>query len=190
MKTVCVFCGSSNPKDPNFGQAADRLGMLIAQQGLRLVYGGGNVGLMGRVSQAVMKAGGHVTGVIPEKLNNLVEPALISELVVVPDMHSRKSHMYEQSDAFIAMAGGIGTLEELFEVYTWQQLGYHSKPLALLNLGGFFDPLVQMLDRLVETGFFKQEHRDNLIVARTPDEALSGVKDAKIHKFAKLPERR
>jgi uncharacterized protein (TIGR00730 family) len=160
MKSVCVFCGSNPGNDPVYADAARAMGAEIARRGLVLVYGGGAVGLMGIVADAALAAGGEVHGIIPRALREKeVGHYGLTRLEVVETMHIRKARMAELSDGFIAMPGGIGTFEELFEIWTWGQLGIHAKPLGLLNVAGFYDPLATFLDRTVEAGFLKQNHR-------------------------------
>src|SRR6185436_15319620 len=163
--SVCVFCGSSVGSKPAYIGAALALGKILAEQKIRLVFGGGRVGLMGAIADAALQAGGEVTGVIPEHLvAREVAHQGLNELRIVKSMHERKALMAELSDAFVAMPGGLGTLEEFFEVWTWGQLGLHRKPYALLNVNGFYDPLVEFIDQLVEQKFVKPEHRQMLIV--------------------------
>lgn len=160
MKSVCVFCGSNPGNDPVYAAGATAMGVEIARRGLRLVYGGGAVGLMGIVANAALEAGGQVHGVIPRALREKeIGHNGLTELEVVDTMHTRKARMAELSDGFIAMPGGIGTFEELFEIWTWGQLGIHAKPLGFLNIAGFYDPLASFLDGTVEAGFLKQSHR-------------------------------
>lgn len=169
MQRLCVFCGSSPGRDPAFADAARAMGTAIARAGLGLVYGGGAVGLMGMVADAAMAAGAEVIGVIPQSLyDKEVGHDGLTRLHVVRSMHERKAMMADLSDGFIAMAGGIGTLEELFEIWTWGQLGDHEKPVALLNTRGFYDPLVGFLDNVVDAGFFRTEHRAMLSVDTDP----------------------
>ncbi|MDE1182756.1 TIGR00730 family Rossman fold protein [Paraburkholderia sp.] len=163
MKSVCVYCGSSSGARPVYAEAARAFGLALVAADLTLVYGGGKVGLMGIIADTVMAAGGRVVGVIPELLvSKEVGHDGLSELHVVADMHQRKKMMADLSDAFVAMPGGAGTLEELFEVFTWAQLGYHQKPVALLNIEGFYDPLIQMLSHTVEEGFMRATYLDML----------------------------
>jgi uncharacterized protein (TIGR00730 family) len=163
--SLCVFCGSSVGTKPAFIGAAIALGKVLAEQQIRLVYGGGRVGLMGAIADSALQNGGEVVGVIPEHLvAREVAHQGLSDLRIVSSMHERKALMAELSDGFVAMPGGLGTLEEFFEVWTWGQLGLHRKPYALLNVNGFFDPLVQFIDQLVEQKFVKPEHRRMLIV--------------------------
>ena len=160
MKSVCVFCGSNPGNDPVYADAARAMGAEIARRGMVLVYGGGAVGLMGIVADAALAAGGEVHGIIPRALREKeVGHYGLTRLEIVETMHIRKARMAELSEGFIAMPGGIGTFEELFEIWTWGQLGIHDKPLAFLNVAGFYDPLATFLDNTVEAGFLKQAHR-------------------------------
>lgn len=169
MKSVCVFCGSNPGNDPVYAAGATAMGVEIAKRGLTLVYGGGAVGLMGIVANAALEAGGRVHGVIPRALREKeIGHNGLTELEVVDTMHTRKARMAELSDGFIAMPGGIGTFEELFEIWTWAQLGIHTKPLAFLNIAGFYDPLATFLDNTVEAGFLKQSHRAMAITDTEP----------------------
>jgi uncharacterized protein (TIGR00730 family) len=165
MDRVCVFSGSSPGAHPDYARAAQELGRALADQGVGLVYGGASVGLMGAVADAVLDAGGDAVGVIPQALveREIAHPAL-SDLRVVGSMHERKSLMAELADGFVALPGGMGTLEELFEVYTWTQLGLHSKPLGLLDVRSYFATLVEFLDHAVEERFLTVEHREMLVV--------------------------
>jgi uncharacterized protein (TIGR00730 family) len=165
FKRICVFCGSSHGANPAYTQAAKDLGGELAQRGIELVYGGGNVGLMGVVADAVLAGGGHVVGVIPEALMaKELGHRGIQDLRVVKTMHERKALMAELSDGFIALPGGIGTFEEFFEIVTWAQLGFHSKPCALLNVNAFYDPLLRLVDHAIEECFIKPTQRRILIV--------------------------
>lgn len=172
MQRIAVFCGSKSGSDPVYAAATTALGRLMVARRHGLVYGGGSVGLMGVVADAVLEAGGEVIGVIPEMLatRELLHPR-VPDMRRVPDMHARKALMAELAGAFIALPGGYGTLEELFEVITWAQLGIHRKSIGLLNVAGFFDPLVRMLDHAIHTGFIKPQHRE-LIVVEERAEAL------------------
>ena len=156
IKTVCVYCGSGPGTNPHFIEAAIAFGKALADDGIRLVYGGGSLGLMGAVASSVLDHGGSVTGIIPEFLTSR-ENALtrVQEMIVTPDMHERKRLMFERSDAFVALPGGIGTLEELVEQLTWQQLGRHSKPVLLANIDGFWEPLLALLDHMRSTAFIR-----------------------------------
>jgi uncharacterized protein (TIGR00730 family) len=169
LGSLCVFCGSSVGSRPAFIGAAIAFGKVLAEHRIRLVYGGGRVGLMGALADAVLNHGGEVVGVIPQHLvDREVAHVGLSDLRIVESMHERKALMAELSDAFVAMPGGLGTLEEFFEVWTWGQLGLHRKPYALLNVNGFYDPLVQFIDQLVEQKFVKPEHRRMLIIESDP----------------------
>jgi hypothetical protein len=165
FKRLCVFCGSSHGSNPVYAEAARNAGHELARRGIALVYGGGNVGLMGVIADAVLAAGGHVTGVIPEALMaGEVGHRGLPDLRIVKTMHERKALMAELSDGFIALPGGIGTFEEFFEIVTWAQLGLHSKPCALLNVKGFYDPLLHLLDHAIAEHFVKPSQRDLAIV--------------------------
>jgi uncharacterized protein (TIGR00730 family) len=173
MKRICVFCGSSTGRDPRHAEAARALGRVIAARGLELVYGGGSVGLMGTVADAALAGGAHVTGVIPQvlQIRELAHRGL-SELRVVGSMHERKALMAELSDGFIALPGGMGTLEELSEVLTWSQLGLHQRPVGLLDAGGYYGPLIAFFDQAVAAGFLRPAHRAILQVADAPEPLL------------------
>jgi uncharacterized protein (TIGR00730 family) len=174
--SVCVFCGSSSGTQPEYAEAAVELGKALVRRGYGLVYGGGSVGLMGRVSKAVFESGGDVVGVIPTALEpKEISGESVGEVVVVKDMHERKALMATKSEAFVAMPGGFGTLEELFEVITWHQLGYHDKPVGLLNTGGYFDQLLSFIDHSVEQGFISPNARKILKSAATPAELLDAM---------------
>lgn len=178
MKSICVFTGSSSGSRIEYQKAAELLGRTIAERDLKLVYGGGNVGLMGILADAVLEAGGRVTGVIPSMLLDMeVAHMGLTELHVVNSMHERKEMMIAISDAFVTLPGGFGTLDELFEVATHGQLGFHHKPCGVLNVGGFFDPLLSFLDFTVEQEFVKPVHRDMLIVGSDPGPLLDRMSD-------------
>jgi uncharacterized protein (TIGR00730 family) len=169
MKSVCVFCGSSPGNDPVHAEGARAMGTEIARRGLTLVYGGGAVGLMGIVADAALAAGGEVHGVIPRALREKeVGHNGLTRLEVVETMHIRKARMAELSDGFIAMSGGIGTFEEIFEIWTWGQLGIHGKPLGFFNIAGFYDPLAAFLDNTASAGFLRQTHRDMAMTESDP----------------------
>ncbi len=175
LTSVCVFCGASSGNNPVYREAAITLGRTLAERKLTLVYGGGAVGLMGIVADAVLEAGGEVIGIIPHSLNDLeIGHKGLTRLEVVDGMHARKARMAELADAFIALPGGLGTLEELFEVWTWGQLGYHGKPLGLLEVNGFYSKLTGFLDHLVQENFVREQHRSMLQV----NESASGLLDA------------
>lgn len=182
IKRVAVFCGSSQGDDPIYMKEAARLGALLAQKGIGLVYGGAQVGCMGAVANACLAEGGEVIGVIPEKLVTVeVAHVGLTEQHVVKTMHERKAMMAELADAFIALPGGAGTLEEWFEVFTWSQIGYHHKPCSFLNINHFYEPLIQMLDHTIEQGFMRSAYKD-LIITDTEAEALL----EKLHQFEPL----
>jgi uncharacterized protein (TIGR00730 family) len=173
---ICVFLGSSLGRTPVYREAAVALGTLIAQRGIGLVYGGGAVGLMGILAEAALAAGGEVIGVIPEALRAREhDQEGLTALHVVRTMHERKAMMADLSDGFIALPGGIGTFEELFEVWTWSQLGYHAKPCGLLNVAGFYDGMSGFIDYVVTEGFLKPEHRQMLLVERDPATMLDRI---------------
>jgi uncharacterized protein (TIGR00730 family) len=177
IKSVCVYCGSAPGAKPVYAEAAKAFGRALVEADMSLVYGGGRVGLMGLIADEVLAHGGRAVGVIPELLlNKEVGHTDLTELHVVPDMHERKKKMADLSDAFVAMPGGVGTFEELFEVYTWAQLGYHQKPVALLDVDGYYDPLLAMLRHTVEEGFMREAYLNILQVAREPDEMIEKLR--------------
>lgn len=177
IKRICVYCGSNPGKRPEYTDQAARLGHLLASRDIELVYGGASVGMMGAIADAVLERGGRVTGVIPKALlRKEVAHNGLDELIVVDSMHERKARMADLSDAFIAMPGGLGTLEELFEMLTWGQLGIHRKPVGVLNMENYFDHLEAFLNYGVSQGFIKGEHRGMLIVEDSSDILL--------HRFA------
>ena len=171
--SLCVYCGSRIGAQPAFAAAATQVGQWIGSQGWQLVYGGGKVGLMGITADATLAAGGSVLGVIPQNLlDKEVGHTGLTELRVVATMHERKTLMFDHADAFIALPGGIGTCEELFEIWTWYQLGVHSKPFGLLNTDGYYDPLITMLDRMVSQGFLSPAVRALLHVGTDAQDVL------------------
>jgi uncharacterized protein (TIGR00730 family) len=176
MKRICVNCGSSPGFDACHMAMAERLGRVLVKQGLELVYGGAHVGLMGQVAGAVMKAGGVVIGVIPESFADKVAHPGLTKLHIVGSMHERKTMMFELSDAFIALPGGFGTLEELTELLTWAQLGLHTKPVGLINVDGYYDQFLSFLDGAVAKGFIKPTHRKALLVSASPEDILEQFK--------------
>lgn len=181
MKSICVFCGSRLGSKPIYRETAKSVGQLIAQQQLRLVYGGGNIGLMGVVADAVLEHGGEVVGVIPGHLQEKeVGHAGLTELHVVSTMHERKALMANLSDAFVALPGGFGTFEEFCEILTWAQLDLHRKPCGLLNVDGFYDPLLTLFDRAVDDGFLRPEYRSMVLTATDADELLMRMRAYKI----------
>jgi uncharacterized protein (TIGR00730 family) len=190
LSSVCVFCGSNGGADPAYLSAADAVGSGLAQRGIRVVYGGGRVGLMGALADAARAAGGEVVGVMPQQLvDREIGHTGIDDLRVVDTMHERKALMVELADGFVALPGGIGTLEELFEVYTWAQLGIHAKPLALLDVAGYYEPLAAFLDHAVEQRFLRPETRAMLSVADTLEGVLEKFerwRPAPVHKWIDL----
>ena len=173
LQSICVYCGSGFGSNPAFVEAAAALGRAMAEQGIGLVYGGGNVGLMGTVARSVLDHGGHVTGIIPDFLKSR-EKMLddVQETIVVSDMHTRKRLMFEKADAFVALPGGIGTLEELVEQLTWAQLGRHTKPILMLSTDGFWKPLLVLLAHMREQGFIRPGLELNYLVAERVEEVI------------------
>ena len=173
MKSLCVFCGSSPGQDPAYANLAAQLGRTLAQRNIGVVYGGGRAGLMGVLADAALAAGGEVIGVIPQALMvKELAHAGLSELHVVASMHERKALMAERADGMIALPGGFGTLEEWFEVLTWSQLGFHAKPCGLLNVAGYYDPLLAFLDHTVDERFVQRAHRDMIIASTSSVDLL------------------
>ncbi|GAB4349641.1 MAG: TIGR00730 family Rossman fold protein [Oricola sp.] len=185
LSSVCVYCGSSPGNDPAYLDAGRQLGRTLGEAGLRLVYGGGTKGIMGAVAEGAMEAGGKVTGIIPRFLMNkeATEKALgaLDELVVTDDMHQRKHRMFEESDAFVTLPGGIGTLEEVIEIMTWAQLGRHTKPIVLANINGFWDPLSTLLDHMRDAGFIHTGHRVKPLIVNSPEEIVPAIIAAHDH---------
>jgi uncharacterized protein (TIGR00730 family) len=173
IRTICVYCGSGFGSDPLFVESAAELGRGMAENGISLVYGGGNVGLMGTVARSVLDHGGHVTGIIPDFLKSRERMLdAVQETIVVADMHTRKRLMFERSDAFVALPGGIGTLEELVEQMTWAQLGRHTKPILLLSVNAFWKPLLTLLAHMREQGFIRPGLELNYLVAERVEEVI------------------
>ncbi|MFW5700222.1 MAG: TIGR00730 family Rossman fold protein [Cyclobacteriaceae bacterium] len=184
MNKICVFCGSSVGNDPMYTEAARKLGKLMAENNIGLVYGGGGIGLMGEIANAVMSNNGQVIGVIPRFLaEKELGHQQISELILTDSMHQRKQKMAELADGFIALPGGFGTLEELCEILTWVQLSIIEKPVAILNTNGFFDHLILLFEHMVNNGFLRESNRDILLQAKTPQEIIKIMKkNAKIER--------
>jgi uncharacterized protein (TIGR00730 family) len=183
IRSLCVYCGSSNDAPESHRQAARRLGVMLATSGIELVFGGGHVGLMGVIADAALGAGGRVTGVIPEHLVRAeVGHAKVTELVVVKSMHERKETMFVRSDAFAVLPGGFGTLDEFFEVLTWRQLRLHDRPIVLVDLEGYWRPLLRLVDHLVEQRYSRPENRELIRVVGDIDEVLPAI-------FAEAPPR-
>jgi len=179
IKTICVYCGSGPGSDPRFIEAAIALGKILAENRIRLVYGGGSIGLMGALATSVLDHGGTVTGIIPDFLTSR-ENALtrVQELIVTPDMHERKRLMFERSDAFVALPGGVGTLEELVEQLTWKQLGRHTKPILLANVDGFWEPLLALLAHMRSTQFIRPTLDVDVLKAERVDDILPRLRAA------------
>lgn len=181
MRSLCIFCGSSPGADSIYADAARRLGRFLADRRIRLVYGGGNVGLMGEVADAALAAGGEVIGVIPQSLvAREVAHTTLPDLRIVASMHERKALMSDLSDAFLALPGGAGTLEEFFEVWTWAQLGIHQKPCGLLNISGYFDGLLTFLDHAVGQRFLRDEHRAMVVVDDDVERLIDRLRTARV----------
>lgn len=179
IKTICVYCGASNGVEQQFKQAAAQMGKIIGESGKCLVYGGGRSGLMGIVADATLAAGGQVVGVIPHHLQEReVKHTELTELHLTKDMHTRKKMMMDRADAFVVLAGGLGTLEEFFEVVTWKQLGIHDKPIIVINIGGYWDKLICSIEHIIELGFAKPHHRELFTVIDTPDNLLTALASA------------
>jgi uncharacterized protein (TIGR00730 family) len=185
IHTVCVYCGSGPGTDPQFVEAAIQFGKVLADNKVRLVYGGGSLGLMGALAKSVLDHGGSATGIIPEFLKTR-EVALtrVQEMIVTPDMHERKRLMFERSDAFVALPGGIGTLEELVEQLTWQQLGRHAKPILLANINGFWEPFLSLLTHMRATEFIRPGLAVNILKAERVEEILPRLHSA----ASRIPE--
>jgi uncharacterized protein (TIGR00730 family) len=179
IRAVCVYCGSSAGADPTFAEAARALGKILADNRIRLIYGGGSIGMMGALAGSVLAHGGGVTGIIPEFLVNKEHMlAGAQEIVVTRDMHERKRVMFERADAFVALPGGIGTLEELVEQLTWAQLGRHRKPILLANISGFWEPLCELLDHMNALGFIHSTSRLNYLIADSVEEIIPALRNA------------
>jgi uncharacterized protein (TIGR00730 family) len=183
MKRICVFCGSNAGNNPVYRTAAEKLGRLLAARGIELVYGAGNIGLMGAVADACLDSGGTVIGVIPEALmgkevaGRAVDHRALTRIEIVDSMHTRKARMAELSDGFIALPGGFGTFEEFCEILTWGQLGFHVKPMGLLNVNGFYDPLLALFDKAVEEGFLRAQNRAMALADTDIEKLLATMAD-------------
>lgn len=179
IRSVCVYCGSSPGRDEVYAKAGHLLGRSIARAGLRLIYGGGTKGIMGAVAEGALKAGGKVTGIIPRFLINreATETALdrLDELLITDNMHERKHKMFEKSDAFVALPGGIGTVEEIVEIMTWAQLGHHRKPIVFGNVNGFWDPMTALLDHMAAEGFIHTAQRVKPLVVNDPEAIVAAI---------------
>lgn len=181
IRSVCVYCGSQPGRDAAYKAAGRALGRSIAEHGLRLVYGGGTRGIMGAVAEGVMAAGGKVTGIIPEflmeKEATRQDLGSLDELIVTENMHVRKHTMFERSDAFVTLPGGIGTLEEIVEIMTWAQLGRHEKPMVFANVNGFWNPMLKLFSHMAEAGFIHTAHKVKPLVVEDPEEIIPAVLD-------------
>jgi hypothetical protein len=176
MNSICVYCGSSGKSDPIYKNAAYEMGAVLAARGIHLVYGAGSTGLMGAVANGALENGGDVVGVIPEIFNtSTLAHNGLTRLEIVPDMHQRKARMADLSDGFIALPGGFGTLEELFEILTWAQIGLHQKPVGILNVCNYFDPLLEMIDKAKKEGFIYREHQALLSSADEPGSLVDAL---------------
>ncbi len=179
IRSVCVYCGSSPGRDEAYVKAGHLLGRSLAKSGLRLIYGGGTKGIMGAVADGALKAGGKVTGIIPRFLINkeATETALdkLDELLITDNMHERKHRMFEKSDAFVALPGGIGTVEEIVEVMTWAQLGHHRKPIVFANIKGFWDPMLSLIEHMSGEGFIHTAHRVKPLVVNDPEAIVAAI---------------
>ncbi len=185
IKRICVYCGSGDGRNPMYRHSADRLGALLADAGIGLVYGGGSLGLMGTIAKSVLKNGGQVTGIIPKFLTEREKMLRdVQELIVTDDMHERKRLMFEHSDAFVALPGGVGTLEETVEMLTWSQLGRHNKPILLVNINGFWDPLCALFEHMLDQAFIREGLSVRYLVADTVEEVVPRLRAA----IARLPE--
>jgi len=179
IRSICVYCGSGSGSDPAFAEAAKALGRAMAAENIGLVYGGGAVGLMGTVARAVLDHGGHVTGIIPDFLMDKERTLSgVQDTIIVSDMHTRKQMMFEKADAFVALPGGIGTLEELVEQMTWAQLGRHRKPILMLSVADFYKPLLVLLAHMRQSGFIRAGMELNYLVAERPEDVIGMLRDA------------
>ena len=179
INALCVYCGSSPGTDPAFAETAQNFGKILAENEIRLVYGGGSTGLMGALAPAVLENGGEVTGIIPEFLTQRERPRRVAqELIVTTNMHDRKWRMFERADGFVALPGGIGTLEELVEQLTWVQLGRHKKPILIANINGYWDPLLELLAHMREQNFVPPALRVDFLVATRVEDILTKLRDA------------
>lgn len=179
LERICVYCASSSQVRPVFFDAAEQLGKIIAERGFELIYGGGQRGLMGKIADTVLGNGGRVTGIIPRFMCEVEwNHTGLTELILVDSMHERKEQMAFMADAVVALPGGCGTMEELLEVITWKRLGIFVKPIIICNVDGFFDPLVEMLNRTVDENFMSEEHRNMWAVVNHPDEVIDAIKNS------------
>jgi uncharacterized protein (TIGR00730 family) len=190
VERVCVYCGSADRVAEAYLEAARRTGRLLAQSGIELIYGGGRVGLMGLTADAALAAGGRVVGIIPDFLHDReLADAAASELIVVGSMHERKQRMFERADAFAILPGGLGTLDETLECITWKQLGLHDKPIVIVDVEGYWQPLAALVDHVIAAGFAPRKTRDIVQVVRTPEELIAALKAATSPRVPSMPER-
>jgi len=181
MKTICVYCASSSQVKPSYFEATARLGKIFANANLSVIYGGGSMGLMGKLANSTLEAGGKITGVIPRFMCDIEwNHTGLTELILVNTMHERKEKMAMMADAVVALPGGCGTMEELLEVITWKRLGIFTKPIVIVNLEGYFDALITMLDRAVDEHFMRHEHREMWKIVETPEEVLGAIQNSMI----------
>lgn len=174
MKSICVYCASSMGNNPVYGETAYYLGQTLAEYGIELIYGGAKIGLMGKVAEGALSKNGKITGIIPEFLQTReIAHENLHELIIVQTMHERKALMHELSDGFIALPGGFGTMEELFEILTWAQLSLHKKPVGVLNVNGYYDPLVQLIEKMIDEHLLKNEYRGMLLISDSIEDLLS-----------------
>jgi len=187
IKTLCVFCGSQPGVNSAYARAASEMGQLLAREDITLIFGGGMTGIMGILADAVLDAGGRAIGIIPDSMNvPKVVHEHLTDLIVTPDMHTRKAKMVEVSDGFIALPGGLGTFDELFETLTLSQLGYEPKPIGILNVAGYYDPLVELIDHAIQAGFVHPRYRDVFIVKEKPGDLLAAIKTFQHPMYEKL----
>lgn len=178
MQNICVYCASSSQVKEEYSRAAEKLGRLLVAAGMQLVYGGGQRGLMGKIADSMLADGGKVTGIMPRFMTEVEwNHTGITEMILVNSMHERKEKMALMADAVVALPGGCGTLEELLEVITWKRLGIFSKPIIICNVGGYFDPLIEMLNKSVDENFMREEHRQMWQVTNTPEEVMEALKN-------------
>jgi len=191
IRSICVYCGSNPGNKPAFIEASRDFARLLAGKGMRLVYGGASIGLMGAVADAALEAGGEVVGIIPQALvDREVAHHGLTELIITDSMHQRKARMAELADAFVALPGGVGTLEEIFEIWTWSQLGLHAKPCGLLNVDGYYKTLIRFLDETSENGFVSETHREMLMAAERGEDLLDAFARYKAPTVTKWVARR
>ncbi len=190
MNSICLFCGSSKGNDPVYLEAAYDTGRILSEKNIKMIYGGGNVGLMGMAAKGVLDSGGKVTGIITEKLNDMeVGHTGLTEMKITGSMHERKALMNKLSDGFIVLPGGIGTLEETFEMFTWYQLGDIEKPIGILNVKEFYSGLLNFLENVVSNGFLRREHFEFLLVENDPEALIKKILDSKIKHLEKWFDR-